>query len=522
VRCHVKPDFGLALRCLGRIAVLLAAIVGTSVSARAADAVWSTQRLMALKPEWERLMNTPLRVEGRVATSAKNQLRLAKCDLAFHLSDDQGRMIGNAKNLELQGRILRDTDSGRLYFDVTSLKPLSTDADQFLSREAALKNPKADAWYALGEWAEERGKFYEDMSLTESARLCFTRGLALDMRELAKDDVEGRFQLAAEARDLGLPHVLSDEVRHEAYRTWWTRTTVSTPSADDLAALLKRVSVDWPNSVSALSAWPTELQEAYAQDPLGTYRHADAAQRTVLQRLFTAQVQLRQIVAAAASDGKNGGEIAAQIERFVPERKALAEHFRDQALRYRHTQVASATKAEAVQLADAFRERRRDDLAVDTLRRWLSARAQKIAKTGGAPEYLALADDYWSLLKDEQTTVALLEAAREREPESEDVQSRYRELGYEWTGDRWTKPTAPPAESATPGAPPSPKSLDVGLTTAEVRQIQGGPTRVATLVSAGSIDEFWTYGEPNGSRLVIQFTRRLHQNELKVVKIFQR
>lgn len=525
---------GLWISCFLRISdvgfrisplVLGIALSGLPINARAADPVMSTQRLMSLKGEWDRLVNSPLRVEGRVATSTRTQLRLVKCDLVFHMTEDVGRQLGAARNVELQGRLVRESETGRLSFVVNRLAVLPTDADQLQTREAALKNPGASDWYELSRWADERAEFYDDESLRAAALLCATRGLALEVRDLAKDDVEGRFRLAAQARELRLPDTVADELRHEAFRVWWSRAVLgATASPDDLAALFRRVSADWPNALTPLTGWPTDLQEDYLQDPLGTYRRADDAQRTILQRLFTAQVQLKQLTAAVAADGKNAEEIAVQIERLVPERRSLAEQFRDQGLRYRQLQVASASKAEAMQLAESFRQRKRDDLAVETLRKWMSARAQQIGESGGAPEYLALADDYWTLLKDEKSTVAMLETARRREPESEDVQDRYRELGYEWTGNRWARPAAPNsnAENSTAPAAPSAKTLGVGLTADEVRQIQGGPTRVATLISVGGVDEFWTYGEGGGSRLVIQFARRASQRESRVVKIYQR
>src|SRR5581483_3083647 len=143
-----------------------------------------------------------------------------------------------------------------------------------------------------------------------------------------------------------------------------------------------------------------------------------------------------------------------------------------------------------------------------------------LSRNAGAPEQLALADDYWSLLKEESNAVAHLEAARRLEPESEDVQTRYRELGYQWNGSRWSKPSdREPSAAPIPGVR---KDLAIGLTSTEVRQIQGAPARIGTVISGQGADEYWMYGDPRGSRLVIQFHRPLHQTELRVVRIDQR
>jgi hypothetical protein len=390
---------------------------------------------------------------------------------------------------------------------------------QYRDREAALRHPKADDWYALAQWAGERGRFYDDDELLAAARLCNVRGLGLEARDLPRDDIDGRFHLASKARTIGVPEAISDELRHEAYRAWWTRAiSGAATNTEELAALLRRLQTDWPHALAPLTAWPTDLLNAYTQNPLEAYRLADEAQRGILRRIFAGTVQLRQITATAAADGSNGREIAARIETQVPERRSLAEQYREQELRYRKSQIGGASKAEAIELANTFRQRRQDDQAVETLRRWLAARAQQLGKLAGAPEHLALADDYWSLLHDEATTVMHLEAARRLEPESPDVAARYRELGYELESGRWTKPL-PQQGGSRPAAA---TALDVGLTPAEVRQIQGGPTRIATVVSGNSVDEFWTYGEPGTSRLVVQFGRRLHQSESRVVRIFQR
>jgi len=502
------------------IAIAAALVVASAFPAYAVDPVWSIPQFVARKVDWDRFLETPLRVEGRISTHSRNQLRFVKCDLTFRVSEEQSRTVNNSKNAEVAGRIVRDKDNNRLYFDVVSLKSMPIDADQFRDREAALKNPKPEEWYALGHWASERGRFYEDTALVDSGRTCLSRGLGLELRELSKEDVDGRFRLAEKVPELGLPDTLADELRHEAFRAWWTRATSGTAvRMEDLDALLKRVGENWPNSLTPLIAWPTEVLESYTQDPLGTYRQGDDSRRSILQRIFTAQVQLRKITASAAPDGKNGSEIANLIERQVPERKSLAEQYREQELRYRESNIATKSKAEAIELANEFRRRKRDDLATESLKRWLTGRSQKLSKTAGAPEHLSLADDYWSLLKDEATTVAHLEAARRLEPESEDVQARYRELGYEWIGGRWVKASA---STATPNSPESPKVLALGLTSDDVRKIQGGPTRVSTITTGQAVDEFWSYGDVSGSRLIIQFSRRLHQSDFKVVRIYQR
>uniref|UniRef100_A0A7C4LKM0 Uncharacterized protein n=1 Tax=Schlesneria paludicola TaxID=360056 RepID=A0A7C4LKM0_9PLAN len=497
---------------------LLVVGMGDGEAARAAEKVWTTQQLVNARPEWDRLLNTRLRVEGRLASHSRRQLRLTKCDLTFRLTEEQESQVGAARNLELSGKLMRDRETGRIFFEVATLKPLPTDRGQLLDREARLKNPKAKDWYDLAQWADERGRFYEDAELLATARTYYSRGLILEWRDVPRDDFPGKFRLLSQAREWQLPAELEDELRHEVFRAWWQRAAAADNPHEEWSALLARLAADWPAAFLPLPEWPADLVEAYDQDPLGTYRKADEQQRHMLQRIFTGQVQIKEIVAVAAKEGHDSLEIARQIESLVPERRALAEQYRDREYQRRLKNVETLSKAELLELAQLFRERNNPDIARQALRQWLAARVQRLGNRGGAPERLALADDYWSLLGDEAATVALLEAARQFEPESEDVQKRFRELGYRWNGNRWTK--APTAESGS--AAPAPTQLVTGLTAEEVQHIQGRPTRKAILVSAQGTEEYWIYGDGDGSRLVVHLQRRVRQNELRVVRIFQR
>lgn len=482
----------------------------------AAENVWSTQQLMQAKPEWPRLLNSLLRVEGRLASHGKRQLRLMKCDLLFRLTDDQEKLVGSARHLELTGRLMRERETGRIFFEITSLKPLPNDRHRLLDRESQLKNAKAADWYELARWADERGRFYEDAELLNMAQTYYTRGVQQEWRELPGDDLAGRLRLATQARDWKLSPAFQSELLHEALYMWWNRALVARDPVAEWTALLERLETDWPAALHPLDEWPADLAEAYWHDPLAVYRRSDTSRRLVLQRIFATEVMLKKILATAERDRLSDLEIVHAIETLMPERRALADQYRDKSFQTFLQNVGAFSKTELLEYVQQLRQQHKSAQATQLIRQWLRTRAQRLSPSGGAPERLALADDYWSLLQDEATTVALLESARQLEPESEDVERRFRELGYRWTGSRWVK-------SAEPEPPPQPPTqLAVGLTASEVREIQGNPTRVATVLSASGIDEYWTYGEQTGSRLVIQLQRRERQNEFRVVRIFHR
>jgi len=469
----------------------------------AIEPLWSIERLNQSKAEWPNLTTSGLRIEGRVASQIKGQLRYQKCDLTFRLTPELERRLTQSKNLEVTGQIRRV--DGQLIFEVTAVTPQPGDLDQFRSREAALKNPKPNDWYELAEWGIARGKFYADEELQAVAVAARARGVAAEWAQLARDDYAGRFELIGKATGFALPELLIDDLRHEAYRLWWIQATpVSNPQPAVLKALETQLRRDWPEALVPGSPFPTELQAQYLQDPLAIYHAADPGQRQILRRLFAAEVQLKQLDLQMAANGSNGREIAEQVEILVPERKVIAERYRDAALMYRLNEIATASRAEALDLAERFRGRNLPQQASETLLRWLTEKERRL-RPETAPELIELADDYLALLNDESRAASLLTEAHKREPESAEVLRRFQQLNYVYDGVQWkksrqvAKPTADPTETALP------HQLAKGMTMVQLQQMLGEPTSRQRVATAAGIEQFWTYGRNGeGSRLVIE------------------
>lgn len=498
------------------VTFLLAVMSVRPVSAQA----WSVQQLQAAKSEWEKLVDTPMQVEGRLSSVLKNQVRLQKCDLSFTMTEEQARLASNAKNMELTGRIRKENN--RLTFDVSSLKSMPTDMEQFQSKERAIKTNQPEEWYALAEWARERGEFYDDAALKEAAPLCLTRGVGYEARALAPDDREGRLKLADKAAAFKLPVALSHSLRHDAFRLWWQRAVLNNPQeAEELAALEARLTQVWPEALRPLANWPDELADQYTKDPITTFSDADPLEQRQLQRVFGAQVQYRRLTREAAEDGRNGSEIAEQLARAIPDQPALAERYRDKELAYRLGKIATASRPEAISLAEKFRERQRPDVAQETLRKWLAAREKERTTQADAPTLIALADDYRQWLKDDSKAVSLLIAAHRLEPLSEDVKTRLTDLEYEFQGGRWGKmtPTAPTMPQPAPG---SDAPIAIGMTAEELTQQIGQPAQRTVIATLNGIDEWWTFGSGSGSKLRIQLQRRRNEPQPKVVRFENR
>jgi hypothetical protein len=500
----VRPLWRRAIRLLSAVVVAL-----TVNHVAAAETAWSIEKLNAAQANWSQLVGTPLRVEGRVSSQIKGQIRFQKCDLTFRLDPDQERKLLGLKNLEVVGRLQRD--GNKFTFEVTDFKSLPTDREQFHSREAALRNPSPGELYELGNWAAQRGTFYDDKELIDLGKACEQRGLNLELRELAHDKVEDRFRLAEKAAELQLPRSMIDEIRHEACRDWLKRAMKSTPSDDaELAALEAKVKRLFPDALKPLKAWPTDLARDYGNDPQETYRRADSNQRQVLNRLLGADVQWQRILRIAAEDGSNGAEIADRIDEQIPERHAVAEQFRDRALRFRFKGIDAAPRSAALELAAAFRSRQQADLAHETLKKWLIAKERR-QRPQEAPQFVELADDYLLLVRDEPKAVALLTEAHRLEPQSADVLQRFASLGYEHDGVRWKKTTAdsdpmPHASPSTAGEAHT--LLEVGMSGAELERILGKPTVTTVMRTAAGFDEVRVYGRVGeGSRIIVQLQR---------------
>ena len=492
-----------------------------ATAAWSADPLWSVARLNESKGDWPVLTNTTLRVEGRVGAHLKGQFRYQNCSLTFLLTPELERRMLPKRNVEVTGRLrLQDNQP---VFEVTDLQSRPTDIEQLRAREVALRNPQPQDWYSFGEWAQERSSFYKDEELQAAALACFARGVGIEQARLHISDHAGRFALAKKADGFQLPSLLVDELRHDGYRSWWNQaSSLKEPQPAELAKLIEQLGRDWPDALEPGSPFPTELAQNYADNPTAAYHAANEAQRQTLRRIFAADVQLRQLELQAAPDGRNGRSIAEQIEKLIPERKSIAAQFRDAELMYRLGQVGTASKSDAVELATEFRARGRAKEAAEALLRWIVAKEQRL-RPQTAPEFIELADEYLTLLQDESRAVALLIEAHRREPQSQDALQRFEQLGYVYNGIAWTKPRVMPLPTLDPNPTAAPFQLAAGMSSQELVQLLGEPTRRSRVITGAGGEEFWVYGQASeGSRLVIEFTAAETQAAMRVKRFYHR
>lgn len=506
----------LRTRLLHSMVVLFASLAHATVSC-AAENVWSVEHLNSRKAEWEQLVGPTIRIEGRITLHGKGQLRLAKCDLVFHVNEAQLRSLNGKRTVELAGRLKKD--DGKLSFEVLQVQVVPTDIEQFESRTVKLRNPRPDDWYELGDWAAGRGRFYDDAELTKKAHTAYSNGVKIEWRTLPADDGEARIQLALKAKEYKLPDDQRMEILHEGYRLLWQAALkMEKPDPAVWSQLATRLANDLPGSTQPLPQFPAELKQRYEQQALTVYRESPEATRQQLHRLFYASVVLKPIVLEAAVDGRDGNVIADRIDRAVPEEHALAEKYREAKLAWRLARAATATRQEIEQLANDYRSRQLPVLARQALQTWLQAREGRM-REDGSTGLMQLAEDYLALLRDETKAASLLKEAYKLDPAFEDVTRKLESLGYKLDRGAWMKEVAAkPAADSPKSETSSAGGLAVGMTASALRTLMGRPSSTGRAITNTGLIEVWSYGTLGTSRLIVHLERTGPTGESKVIE----
>src|SRR5690606_9286472 len=122
-------------------------------------------------------------------------------------------------------------------------------------------------------------------------------------------------------------------------------------------------------------------------------RLADAPTRRLLARAFYIEVALAQIEATAEKSGRNGYQIAARIERDLPELTVLADEYRQRELQYLTERLGSLNRTQLVDLADRYRQRGSAEQARKVTQEWHKAQEPRAAQAGPT-ELMELGDEY--------------------------------------------------------------------------------------------------------------------------------
>jgi hypothetical protein len=483
--------------------------------------VFSVEEFQAIKPRWSNwaALGVTVTVEGRLISRFDRFLRLYKCDVLF-VPPRETKLPALPKkttNVVVSGRLVKVGKKFQVV--VKSLDERPTDEETFAAMKLKLPFKQSASWYRAGAWAVGRGKFYGDVKLDALGRGAYERAVEIERSDLPRGDDQAVFQLAAKAKRLRLPDGAVQNLLHLAYRTRWSGAEAKGRDFND-SEFLTGLKKDLPGADVPLKSIPRPLADKYRKSPQRTYETADAAGRKALHRLLYLEAAWRQISGTLDENGSNGFDVATEIERRLPEYRDRAEPLREKELAYRLRTVGDATRAEAVALADLFRQRKAPKKAAEALRQWVKAREPKWRKEGPTG-LLLLAEATQKLLNDDKTaTDVLLEAAR-KDPNSPDIATRLGKLGYEQRNGIWVQ-----AAAARP-APPNPLvqairkgTIVSGMTPMQVRRAMAGtPRTIHRAATSRTINEVWLFQRADGSRLAVHF-RRFRDQPRSTARVF--
>ncbi|MBC7818797.1 MAG: hypothetical protein IAG10_18050 [Planctomycetaceae bacterium] len=479
------------------------------------------------KPQWPELVGAAFRIEGRYAILTRDLVRMRNCELPFKPLQ-QLKVSGTSKVIEVSGRLAKETTSGKLYFELDSIRFLPNDLQTLAERERAISRGMPKQWYELADWATARGKFYNDDELLERAKVINRRGLLLERQELKELTPQTLRQLSARVPELGLEDTLRLDWLHESLSLEWESLQKSVPKADltadefettkdPLFQFLQRLDKDLPGAKTrADDVLPLEVNE-YRRNSVLTYRNAADSRRRKFERLFHVEVATAAIRRITKPDDSNGGEVAKQLDELIPEQHDIAEQHRDRELAFLAKTSATLSRNQLGDLVQRCRDRKQEDLAKEAITRWLTRREQSLRKDG-VTGLIQLADERLALLQDQPGAGALLFEALKLAPTNEDIHERLTKLGYQKVNDQWVQPQAVPQtpNALQPGGPETDLERNirlgvptVGMTAAQLLKCLGSPQSLTRVATSGRITESWTYRDGPSVRHTITIERQI-------------
>jgi len=493
------------------------------LSSSVADAATlDVRQLNAIRKNVARFTDVTLRVEGRLLSAGGNVCRLVHCEIPFRCPEDDVRRLGNTVNVEAEGKI--EGTGNRISFVASSIRAIPSDASAFRDRQTKIDRDNPKEWVQLGDWARDRGEFYEDQELLELARSAYRSAIQLERRGLKDDDVPGHRRLVSRAAEFGMPDGILAELEHLADRLEWdqlrSNAETTTPELDEF---LKQLKGRLSGAEKPLSADVREKLSGAAKQSIAEFQQADPEHRLALQRLLVAEVQTVRILRDARSDGSTGQLLAKRFREELPDFPERAEEQEALFLDYQMSHVETMTRPEIMELGETLKQRERGSDVPVLLRRWVVARAKRLTPDNIASS-LEIADDYLRLLNDEPAAVRQLTGVAELSEGGEPARVRLAELGYQRIGESWIKsrsssspaevPAAPPARSGT--MPESP--IAVGMTADALEGILGAPQSRTRVIGGRGVTEVWQFGRQNQSRLIIVLEQGRDSKELRVLR----
>lgn len=478
---------GIVIRSLAAAAVC--AVFATAVVAQDTGAE-SIEQFVGRKDSWNALVGATFRLEGRLGGRFGGRIRFEKCELDFYLKAGLPALPRDATSAEVQGSIINK--DGKLAFEVTEIRKRETDVATLNTMRSKIDSGKADEWYRVANWAEKRGRFYDDPDLVSRVSGLREAGMMTEYRRLKPDDIAGLLDLSKRANQFGLGDSLGWRFTHEACRLELTKVRRD-PKGDE-SVVLNRIVKDLPGADVPLTADDEPTRKSYQASPQAVYVEADPELRKKLHRALYVEVLLARIERDAHPDGKNGDEIADRIQKQLPELKPLADQYRQKTITFLTSRLDTLSRDDMLSLVARYTSQKRDDDARKVQLEWLKAQ-EPGRRQRGAQGLVDLADDYSKLLKDEKTATALYEEAYRLNPEMEEPVKWLTDHDLVLVDGRWIpEEIAPKTPEDRYAAAIREGRVVEGMTSAQVREALGArPASVVREASRAKVTELWVY-----------------------------
>ena len=483
----------------------------------------SVEDFLKTKPRWPKLVGTTFRIEGRLATGAGTTLKLSKLPILFISDEELPELSGSDLAVEVVGR-LQKRDTGVYEFELLSLRKTESDLERVNRLRVDLPRSDPEPWYELGDWAMNRVRFYQsgrtlDQKLTGEATELYRMALRKERTRMTVPTFRMLRDLALKSERYGLGGEFKLLLLYEAYyRTW--EDVRRKGSAKELANVATRIAQELPEANKPADEFEKDFVEEWRKGPVGFYERSPVELHPQLHRLLYQQVMLQSIETDAASDGKNGDEIAARLKEFIPEFSTLAENYRARALQWRVDNVQALTREQALALKQELIDAGDAAGSDRAFRKWFTHIESKLRQKG-ADGLIDLASEYESLFDDGRTAVRLLLEADRAKPGKSYVEERLEAYGYTRAGGRWrlkseiNEGDLSPIDQAIRAG-----RVIRGMTSTHVRKALGPPDSVSRVLTSREVLEYWVYRVPSGSGLSVRLSRPVNRHEGIVRKVF--
>ena len=503
--------------------VLLAVCVIALTPTVAVCSAQSVEDFLKSKSRWPKLVGTTFRLEGRVSVGGGTTLRLSKLPLFFISKEELPELPGPALVVEVVGR-LRSTETGLLEFELLSLKKLESDLQRVYRLRVDLPQNDPQPWYELGDWAMNRVRFYQsgndfDKRLTTEATELYRMAIRKERTAMSAPDYKLLKELALKSERYGLGSEFKLPLLYEAhFRTW--DSIRSKAASSDLASVAVRIAQELPEADKPVEEFDDDFVAEWRDGPVAFYTKAPDALRPQLHRLLYQQVMLESIERDAAVDGKNGDEIAARIEQFIPEFSRQAASYRAKELEWRVDHVVELSREGALALKQDLTAAGDEARADKVLRRWFQNLEAKL-RLQGAEGLIELADEYEALFDDGQMAVKLLLESDRLKQGNNYVAERLEGHGYVRVEGRWRRKSEISSGDISPiDQAIRDRRVIRGMTSSHVRKALGPPDAISRVLTSREVLEYWIYSTPSGARLSVRLSRPVNRHEGIVRKVF--